>query len=63
MPFPHFVGVVRYSNPLLLSRELYPPIEVPEGVVLVDPMFTEGPELVRKRGNGVAGMDTAVMIN
>jgi len=47
MSFPHVTSVVRYGNPLLLPRGLYPPISAPEGVPVVDPIFVEAPRLVR----------------
>ena len=49
MSVPHFVGVVRYSNPLLLPTGLYPPIEAPAGVPVWDPFLVSSREIYEQQ--------------
>jgi hypothetical protein len=46
MSIPHFFGVVRYSNQLLLPRGLYPPIDAPEDVPVWAPFMVSMAEMV-----------------
>ena len=46
MSIPHFFGVARYSNELLLPRGLYPPIDAPEGVPVWAPFLVSMADMV-----------------
>ena len=48
MSIPHFSGVVRYTNELLLPRELYPPIEAPDNVTVRAPFLVSMADMVRQ---------------
>ena len=48
MAIPHYVGVVRYRNELLLPRELYPPIEAPDNVPVWAPFMVSMADMIRQ---------------